>query len=338
MGRIEQFLHLFYDGNGFDVMAIVTLCVRIGMILSVGVFAFSIFAYIHEYKLVEALFSKLSGNAREYDRIRRKQMKAELEASKDVFAKPKKKSFMTGIYALIKQTGIMEKIPGFSESTFLTLSVLASLIIFVWMSFLRGIIVGFVSTGAFLVVLWYCLSLIAYNRRIKLEEQLLQFVNACATSSMQYASLIDIFGNIYDQFRSPLREALEYCYTEAKQTNNKEMAIEHLKDRFDSVQFAFVIDNLELCSKNTGDYYSASRDIAETISIYMTSHEKKKTSLRNAKVLITAMFAFGIAIVFALSLFLDNLAETLLGTSIGNIAIIALILLYFYGLNMKAEK
>lgn len=339
MDRVIKFLQYFYDGTGFDTLAIITLCIRIFMFISIFVFAYSIFWYIKQYKLIEALISKLSGDARNYDRIRRAQMKAEIEARKNAFEKIRnKKSLINKIYILITQTGVMEKIPGFSESIFLAFVIILGILLFIIMAYFKGIIVGLFSSIAFLIVSWYCLSLLAYNRKIKLEEQLLQFTNACATASMQHADLIDIFGAIYDQFKEPLREGLEMCYVEAKQTNNKVMAIEHLKEKYDSVHFTFVIDNLELCSQATGDYNSAARDIAETLSIYMASHEKKKVTLRNAKINISIMFVVGIGIFIALSQFLDNLSETLLNTPIGNIGLISLVLLYFYSLNLKTEK
>lgn len=94
---------------------------------------------------------------------------------------------------------------------------------------------------------------------------------------------------------------------------------------------------MELCSSVTGDYYAVARDISDTISIYNTSHEKKVTLLRNAKLNITVMFIISAGILYALGQFLGNLSSVIFDTGVGNIMLISLLVIYLYGLNMKAE-
>lgn len=332
---IKEFISDVLTGSP---LAVSTLICRVLMLIGCCVFIFSLIKYLRTYKIFQGLFSKITGNAREYDRIRRTQMREEINKKKKSFQKNEKVNPIISIYSKIYQTGIVEKIPGFSEFGFLVVVIMIGLIIFSIFTYKQDITTGLFAMGGFLLVAWYSLSLIAYNRRTKLESQLLQFTNACASASMQYSNIIDIFGAIYEQFSAPLKEGLEGCYVEAKQTNDKALALKHLKDKYDSTQFSFVIDNLELCSSKTGDYYTVARDISDTISIYSSSHEKKRALLRNAKINITAMFAIGIGILFSLSKFLGNLNEVLFHTTFGNISLIGLVLLYFYGLNMKAEK
>jgi len=123
----------------------------------------------------------------------------------------------------------------------------------------------------------------------------------------------------------------------SKTNNNKSEALRHLKDRYNSTQFSFVIDNMELCSNVTGDFHSTTQDISKTISIYSTSHEKRIALLRNAKVTIVVMFLMSLVILWALDAFLGGISNILLTTTIGNISIIALILVFLYGMNIKAD-
>lgn len=336
--NLEHFLSFFYTGGEWTPFSIGMLVFRILLLISCCLFVLSVFLYLKKYKILQAFYVKLTGNAREYDRIRRTQMKAELQEKRSSFTKKKKGSLISSVYALIKNTGIVEKVPGFSESGFIILVLLLALLVFFCTWLRKGFVVGCVSGAAVLLIVWYSLSLAAYSRKVRLERQLLQFTNACASASMQYANVIDIFGFIYEQFSAPLKEGLEACYVEAKQTNNKEMALYHLKEKYDSSQFAFVIDNLELCSSATGDYYTVARDIAETVSIYSASHERKRVTLRNAKINITAMFVIGIGILYSLSIFLGTLTDVIFNTTAGNISVIVLVLVYLYGLNMKADK
>lgn len=295
--------------------------------------------YLKEYKVFSGIVAKIRGNTREYDRIRRQQLKQELEdRGQMIRGKDKKESLSLKLYRMIAMTGVTEKIPGFSESAFVAVMIVTDALISGVILWHRGIIVAAIVFGIYLIVMWYTLSLLTYNRRMKLESQLLQFINACTSASMQYSSIIDIFGAIYEQFQNPLRDALESCYVEAKQMSDKEAALKHLVEKFDSAQFAFVVENLELCSSVTGNYHEVARDISETVSIYINSHEKKRVTLRNAKINIFIMFVMSLIILYALSMFLGGLKDVLLNTFAGNMGLIALGLLLFYGMNMKAEK
>lgn len=326
--------------NG-EISAILDIIFHSLMLISSGFLIYFIIDYLRYYKIFSGIFTKLKGDVREYDRFRRKQMKAEIAANNSVYAigstKKRKISILTKIYSLIEQSGIIEKIPGFSEMAFIVLVMSIDIFIFAFFFYKRSFEIGLIIAGLFLIIIYYILTLFAYNRKLSVEKQLLQFINACASASMQYSNIIDIFGAIYEQFTGPLREGLLACYVEAKQYNERDIALKNLTARFNSIYFSFVIDNLELCSSVTGDYYSAARDISNTISIYNTSHEKKVTLLRNAKLNITVMFIISTGILYALGQFLGNLSNIILNTGIGNIMLISLLVIYLYGLNMKAE-
>lgn len=335
---LELFKTAFIPAE-FNALGIVTLVFRILTLISCAALIIFFGKYLIQYRVFEGFWAKLTGNMHEYDRIKRQQLKKDIAARENSFSKEKTKmSFIGKIYALITASGIIETVPGFSESAFLATLAALTLVIFTVVSFFRNAIIGLVFAAVFLLITWYTLDLIAYNRKMKLEKQLLQFTNACASASLQYSNIIDIFGAIYDQFESPLREGLEACYVEAKSDNDKEAAIKHLQEKYNSSQFNFVIDNLQLCSSVTGDYYSVSRDISETISIYSQSHEKKRTLLRNAKVNISLMFVVALGILYSLSIFVGGIWNILFNTTVGNIVGLGLIVVFFYGMNLKTEK
>jgi len=321
-----------------DTKTLIIIVFNILMFFTVTWFSFGLFRYIQKYNIFELYKAKFLGNINEYDRIRRRQVRLELEEKENTFQDINKKTNrINQIYALIGHAGILEKIPSFSEAGFLLIISSIAILLVLIFSFIRNITVGFIIGIAFIISIIYILNVIAYNRKTKLESQLLQFANACASASLQYSNIIDIMGSIYDQFTYPLREGLELCYVEAKQTNNKSEALRHLKDRYNSTQFSFVIDNMELCSNVTGDFHSTTQDISKTISIYSTSHEKRIALLRNAKVTIVVMFLMSLVILWALDAFLGGISNILLTTTIGNISIIALILVFLYGMNIKAD-
>ena len=314
-----------------------TMIIKGFLLLSCSCFVFAFFGYIRKYHIFESIYQKAKGQAEKYDEIKRKQIAEDLEKSHTSSTSNKKETKLLKLYKMIRWTGILESIPGFSEIGFLILIGIIDILIFFLILVAQGPIVAIFTSVAFLVCVWYILSLIAYNRKIRLESLLLQFTHDCASASKQYSSLIDIFGMIYPNTQNPLKSALKTCYMEAKQTGNNKLAIQRLKDKFDSVQFSFVLDNLETCNKATGNYYVAAEDIASIISIYCASHEQTRALLRNGKINTTIMFIISIIIIFLISLFLGNVKEVLLETALGNILLISLGLLYLYSLNMKTK-
>ena len=243
---------------------------------------------------------------------------------------------MEKLYRKISMTGVSSIIPGFSELSFIISVIFIGITLFAIITFYRNIIVGAAITFAYFIVVSYLLNILAYKRRVKVETQLLDFVNMVATASRQYSNLIDIFGATYENFSGVFSKALEECYVEAHTLNNNEIAIKHLKDKFDSVQFSFVLDNLLLCSKETGDYFTVATDLSKTVSIYITSYEKKYAILRNAKLTLTIMAVLTVCIIYVLGMFLGSV-DLLVGSTGGTIVVVGMVLLYLYGLNMKVE-
>ena len=111
----------------------------------------------------------------------------------------------------------------------------------------------------------------------------------------------------------------------------------HLKERYDSTQFSFIIDNFTMCSQATGDYYAVARDIAIPVSIYSEAFTKRQAKLKNAKAMILLMFGVSLGILWSLDAFVGGIIPVMLNTVIGNIVGVGMILVLFYGLNMKAE-
>lgn len=319
----------------------IELILKVLLFVFVGMGFLFLMKYIYDFKVFHLISAKVKGDILEYDRVRREQMKEEFQRSKSILednSKSKTKiSFVSKLYKRIKMTGISTKFPGFSETTFVCAVLLLGILIYAVVSVISSALVAIVTTGIYLLGVWYILDLIAYNRRMNVEGQLLQFTNACASASRQYSNIVDIIGSVYDQFTGPFRDALQECYVDAKTNNNKELAFAHLKERFDSVQLAFVIDNFDMCSSSTGDYYTIATDLSKTISIYSSSHERRAVTLRNAKVNILAMFVIALVIVYSLGTFFDSGLSTILHTPIGNILLVALVGVFIFGISIKAD-
>lgn len=319
----------------------VELFLKIFLFVTIGFGIFNLIKYFREYKIFQGIFARCKGDIFEYDRIRRQQMKKDLESNSDIFnstiAKKNKVPFLSKLYKRIELTGITLKIPAFSELSFVIVTILIDFIVSLIVTHFTSNVVGLVVFVLFIFVVWYLLGIIAYYRKENVEDQLLQFTNSAASASRQYSNVVDIIGAIYDQFSGSFREALESGYVESKTTNDPETAFKHMEDKFDSPQLNFVIDNFVMCSASTGDYYSVASDLSKTVAIYTNSHEKKAVTLRNAKINIAVMFVIAFVIMYSLGGFFGNGLDTLLHTTIGNILILALIFIFIVGMNIKAD-
>lgn len=301
--------------------------------------------YIHDFKIVNMVVAKIKGDVFEYDRVRRVQMKKEIERKNSFISDGSQEKentnfftrLTTKLYQKIRMTGVSTKFPGFSETMFMMATFLIGAVLFLILSKISSSTVAFVALLFYFIVIWFCLDLIAYSRRMNVEGQLLQFTNECASASRQYSNIIDIIGSVYDQFSGAFREALEECYVEAKTQNDKALAFTHLKEKFDSVQLAFVIDNFDMCSTSTGDYYSVATDLGNTVSIFTSSHERKAATLRNAKANIVVMFILCLIILYFLGNFFTGGYDVIFRTKIGNILIIALAGIFVFGITIKAD-
>lgn len=299
--------------------------------------AFGISKYLKDYKIFQMIWAKIRGKSDEFDRIRREQMKEAFKDASDIMAKKSKPTLMQRIYRQISMSGLPGKIPGFKESAFFALIVAIDISIVIFFAYKGIFLQGVIVAAALTAVIFYLLSILSYQRAIIVEDQMLEFVNIVASTSRQYSNLVDICGMVYEHFRAPLSTALEEAYVEAKQTNNMEQAMFHLKDKFDSTQFEFVIDNLLLCSKENGQYFDVAMDLSKIEKVYYNSFQKKRQLLREAKINLTVMFAIAAGIIVGMGQFLGGGWKAIVLSPAGIVISAIMVLLYIYSMNMRAR-
>lgn len=294
--------------------------------------------WLRSYKIIPYIWNTIKGNTVERDKIRRQQMKEVYKDKSDIMAiSDKKPTLIQKIYRLISMSGIPNRIPGFSETAFLVLMVIVDLAIFAGMSFQSSILAGAVVVVVFDFIVYYLMQIMIYNRAIIVEDQMIDFINLVASTSRQYSNIIDIFGSIYEKFKDPLKTALEEAYVEEKQINNLDVTLYHLKEKFDSVQFEFIIDNLLLCSKENGQYFDVAMDLSAIANVYYSSFQKKKQILRQAKINLTVMLVLCIGIMIMMGQFIGGGVVAMVTSTSGIIICSVMVLIYLYAMNMKAR-
>lgn len=320
---------------------------------------FLLIKYISDNHLIKLLFAKIKGNIEEADRIRtanikknislspikKKSAEGELEELKKLLTPQEEKhnklvenlkKKKDSIYSLLYYSGLLDK--NFSVTAIFILLILSSLLFGSLIGLFISPMLGIASAVGLQVVFWYFLHINALKNKEKLENQLTTFVNACASASMKYTGLIDIIGEVYPDMEDPLKSALKFCYNEAKQKYDINSALIHLKNKFNSEQFSFVIDTLALCSRMTGDYRTTTNDIAETTKIYYDNFIKKQTAYKIGRSHVILIGLSAIALVFILGSFVTGMWDTALHTTIGNVLSILFVALFVYGVTMRSKN
>jgi len=306
------------------------------MLITTGVFVFSFVLYLRKYKIIQTLLSKINKSSQVHASLRREQLQRKIESRTDV--ELPKLTFVEKIYLTIKQLGILEVLPGFNEIHVLAIYLFLLGIFSVIVAQNTIIFGGFIFFGLALFATKILCSVIIAQKREKIEEQLSLFINACEGASTIHSDLIDIIGEIYERTRPPLNRYLEECYLEAKIKNNKQLALRHLKEKTNSIQFQSIIDNLQICSNATGDYQKTIEDIREPVRITQTFRRKKQAIVKNARASILLMTGAGLIIVFISMAFLDGASDALLHKPLGNILLAIAILIMLFGITIKTKE
>lgn len=297
------------------------------LIASIIFFVYHLIKWLIEDQVLQILGAKISGNIKEVAEIKRHALKKKIKAERQGVHNVKF-SFGEKVFRFIAQTGIMEAFPGANEISILAWLGMILLII--------GLIIGAITGSAidglivvaviFVIVLQTGRTLIG-RRKMKIDTELLPFINSCMSSSAGQADIISIFQDIYPSMDEPLRSMLEACVTEANTTNDKRKAIAHLRDRSASDEFYSVVNNLYICSETSGEYEKTIKSLSKTLIIYNNNLEKKKAIIRNARANGILLGVLGVVALIACNGFYDGFLSVVISSPIGVMLIAGMVVL-----------
>lgn len=312
------------------------------LLLCSAFFAFSVVLYLKNYKIFSIMFAKMQNNLAKYNALKRAQVQEKYlrQEQKMQFtrAKKEKRAFLTNIYDIISQVGILNYLPGFNESQVLILISVLGVVLCILGTINIGILTGIIMAVVYFVSLYIISVFLIYEKKEQLEMQLPEFINACEEASSVHADIIDIFGDIYPMIGNPIGHYLEDCYIEAKTTNNKQLALAHMLKKTKSSQFITVIQNLELCSASTGNYRKVIDDIREPIRAYHSFKKEKKALVRNIRIRLLTLFCIGVVILYVSSGLFSSLSTVLFHSTIGTVFISAIFIILILGATIQGKE
>lgn len=237
-----------------EIRDIVTVILEILIACSLGFFSFSLVAWLRRMQIFKTWLAKKRGDIEEVEKLRQRQYQMRLQ--NDIFAPETEEKWIDKMYRFIAKTGITSHVM-LSVTDIMYLYLIFIVLFFAVTALLANLVVGVIFTVAVILVSYILCNTYSDYQRRRIEAQMYDFINMCATASNISPNIVDIFGHIYEKVEAPLNGYLEECYNEAKQTHNNIVALEHLRQKSDSFMFQIIIDSFSTASAMNESYQEA---------------------------------------------------------------------------------
>lgn len=316
----------------------ITIGFNVLIFIGIIMFAIALSGYMSKMQVLKGLWLKHLGKAKEYSKVKEKQIKKKLR--EDVFNPRKEKlNLLDRAYIFIAQTGIAQRFPTISVSDILIIMV----VVYVLIGIIAVLLTRIPMVGVIAFAMTVITTVLVGNAKIrgntrKIDNQMTLFINTCYSVSDILPNIIDIFGHVYPQMESPLNKYLEECYLEAKQEHNNTLALRHLKEKSDSFIFRLVIDAFEETSNMNEDY----RNTIDFLRPIAKRHDRivnnQNALIRNMRVRLGIMFIMGFGILYFASEFTTQGLVTIFSSAIGYALLAAALLVIIIGLTMHPKQ
>ena len=319
-----------------DTLTIITLIFDILIGITLCIFSFNLLGWVYRQHPITKMIAKYKGDTEKAEELRQQALKMKLE--EDIFSTKKKERLTDKIYIFFAETNIKRFFPLLSISDIMNISILLLAIVFVFISFFLTILEGFVSVVLIIFLVKVIGDYEIYRNRMKIESQMYDFINTCATASCVAPNIVDVFGNIYDKIEAPLSGYLQDCYVEAKQTHDNSLALRHLREKSDSFMFQTCIDAFSTASEMNEGYQAVLRFLRPIVGSNDELVTDMKASIRNTKTTLVIMFCIAGLIFLAVSFGVNGARETLLYTPQGRIIFALLGAIIILGITMHPKE
>lgn len=165
------------------------------------------------------------------------------------------------------------------------------------------------------------------------EKELVPFLNIVDNFSKSEQDLFQIFELSVPYLNGPIKSAIGECSQYASSTGNRMEAIRDLLYRMEHPKFREMIQNLEICSKNDGNYGAIMQDMREGLSTYISNRKEEAGIWKQGQIQMIVILCLGIPMVAMLSVVTQIPLADMVHNLFGRIVIgywIVLLLFIFY--------
>lgn len=292
-------------------------------------------SYLVNHHWFSMKFAKLKDDIDEQRRLREEEYKQrfllEGETEQD--------TVLLRLDNLILDAGLKDKYPELNAENFLLLvigiSIVTGILSGIWMhNFLAGLM-GMILPV--IVIICY-LEIKAIRNYIKIENQLLKFINYLDNVSSIENTIGEMLGRVSVYLSDPLKIPVEQCYYEIKAGVPADDALKKLSTRINYKKFRNIINSLRVCAAHNENYAEVIEESKADIKRYISFKRQIRNIRRNMLFELGVIFIAGVAILGVLSFIVDNVFSIMTGTLIGQIVLAYLVLVIAFGVISTLRK
>ena len=207
-------------------------------------------------------------------------------------------NFIQAIDNRLVWSGISVERPWFNASVYMTVTLVMAVVAFGITLILFNWIVGLAVAGLVVIGPFAYVTLLANQAYHNTETQLKFFISLVSSNSAMASDLVNVLEMAAPYVTNPIRGAILRAASTARVTGNPDEAIWQLEREVEHPLFKSFIRNLDICSKNDGDFRSVAKDFSVQAEQSIAQLEKQRAIFANARNEVILMVGVGIALSF----------------------------------------
>lgn len=172
---------------------------------------------------------------------------------------------------------------------------------------------------------WIVTQVVADRNYVAVENEILRFINMADGYAAESDDIVYIIGKVYPNLKEPMFSYGKDFYYEALHVGS-EVAFQHFEERIAHKKFREIIHNVYVCSKTSTNYKKIFREARLIMRDYVDG-KKERLNIKKEKTMdffvVVGLAVWSVTMADGLS---DNFYELLFGTAVGNILVIAFVL------------
>lgn len=241
-------------------------------------------------------------------------------------------ALLTAIDNRLTWSGVSVERPWFTASVYVVVTFVLAIIAFgITLAFFNWII-ALVAAGLVIILPFAYVTVLTNQAYHNTEVQLKFFISLVASNSAMASDLVNVLEMAAPYVTNPIRGAILRAANTARVKGNPDEAVWQLEREVEHPLFRSFIRNLDICSKNDGDFRSVAKDFSVQAEQSIAQLEKQRAIFANARNEVILMVGVGVALSFMSANFCErDLFEVLSemrGSLVGIAILFAEVLIY----------
>lgn len=190
------------------------------------------------------------------------------------------------------------------------------------------VLCGILSLGGLFAMLY----LSGARRYLKVQKQLMVFINLLENYSKTSDDLVDIISRTGGYLDDPLRDKIFGFQWEAMHGVDVRVALTHLKNQVPHEKFREIIQNLDMCRRHEANYAEVIRDVRISLQAYLRAKQEREEIQKGARGNVAVMLLVGAMILKLTDGFVSGgLKALLFGNTVGLVILCYVMAILLFG-------